>query len=140
VGVTNPEAWVANVQTLYRTGDAEGVSRLYANGAITRFGSRILTPHEVHSHPQEWFGRLEQYELTRTFRAASGDVVVSETVASYITKSDGVRHREFGVDIYWVNPSGQIYHKHTMEVVEPYRSSGLDRVDEACRGHGGAMK
>ena len=28
--------------------------------------------------------------------------------------------REFGIDVYWVNDAGRIYHKHTSEVVEPY--------------------
>jgi hypothetical protein len=80
---------------------------------------------------------LERYELTRTFRAAFGDIIVSETIASYFTKKDGAHHREFGVDIYWVNDAGKIYHKHTMEVVEPYRDDALRQVDEACGVHGG---
>ena len=79
-----------------------------------------MGPAEVHAHPAEWFGSLDEYELTRTFRAATGDIIVSETVASYIKKSDGKRYREFGVDVYWVNDQGKIYHKHTSEVVEPY--------------------
>ena len=63
---------------------------------------------------------LEEYEITRTFRAATGDIIVSETTASYIRKEDGKRYREFGIDVYWVNDAGKIYHKHTSEVVEPY--------------------
>ena len=79
-----------------------------------------LTPEEVHAHPKEWFDSLEEYEITRTFRAATGDIIVSETTASYIKKEDGKRYREFGIDVYWVNDEGKIYHKHTSEIVEPY--------------------
>ena len=63
---------------------------------------------------------LDDYQIERTFRAATGDIIVSETLASYIVKADGQRYREFGVDVYWVNDQGLIYHKHTSEVVEPF--------------------
>jgi ketosteroid isomerase-like protein len=127
VAVKDPKAWVANVQRLYRAYDADGVSALYTDDATTIFGSRVMGPAEVHAHPAEWFGSLDEYELTRTFRAATGDIIVSETVASYIKKSDGKRYREFGVDVYWVNDDGKIYHKHTSEVVEPYDLRPLPR-------------
>jgi ketosteroid isomerase-like protein len=120
VAVKDPVAWVKNVERLYRANDAAAVSALYTEDAVTVFGSRVLGPAEVHAHPKEWFDSLLEYELTRTFRAATGDVIVSETTASYIKKADGKRHREFGIDVYWVNDEGRIYHKHTSEVVEPY--------------------
>jgi hypothetical protein len=120
MAVADPKAWVANVARLYRANDAEGVSALYTEDAITIFGSRVLSPEEVHAHPKEWFESLLEYEIERTFRAATGDIIVSETLASYIKKEDGKRYREFGVDVYWVNDQGKIYHKHTSEVVEPF--------------------
>lgn len=120
MAVKDPEAWVKNVERLYRAKDAAGVSALYAEKALTIFGSRVLQPEEVHAHPAEWFDSLAEYEIARTFRAATGDVIVSETTASYIKKCDGKRYSEFGIDIYWVNDEGKIYHKHTSEIVEPY--------------------
>ena len=120
MAVKDPAAWVKNVERLYRARDAEGVSNLYTEDAVTVSGSRIRNPADVHAHPAEWFGSLEEYEITRTFRAASGDIIVSETAATYIKKADGKRYQEFGIDIYWVNDAGKIYHKHTSEVVEPY--------------------
>lgn len=120
MAVRDPEAWVKNVERLYRANDADGVSSLYTDDAITIFGSRVLSPAEVHAHPKEWFDSLIDYQIERTFRAATGDIIVSETIASYIVKADGQRYREFGVDVYWVNDEGKIYHKHTSEVVEPY--------------------
>ena len=120
MGVKDPEAWVRNVERLYQARDAAGVSALYTRDAITVFGSRVLLPDEVHAHPAEWFDSLREYEITRTFRAATGDIIVSETTASYIKKSDGKRYSEFGVDVYWVNGEGKIYHKHTSEIVEPF--------------------
>jgi ketosteroid isomerase-like protein len=120
MAVKNPEAWVKNVERLYRARDAKGVSDLYTEDAVTVSGSRVRDPADVHAHPAEWFGSLEEYEITRTFRAASGDIIVSETLATYIKKADGKRYQEFGIDIYWVNDAGKIYHKHTSEVVEPY--------------------
>lgn len=120
MAVKDPAAWVKNVERLYRAYDAEAVSALYTEDAVTIFGSRVMSPAEVHAHPAEWFGSLEAYEITRTFRAATGDIIVSETVASYVKKADGKRYSEFGVDVYWVNDAGRIYHKHTSEVVEPY--------------------
>jgi nuclear transport factor 2 (NTF2) superfamily protein len=129
VAVKDPEAWVKNVERLYRAHDAAGVAALYASEARTRMGSLYLTAAEVHAHPQEWFDSLDEYELTRTFRAASGDVIVSETTASYLTKADGKRYREFGIDVYWVNDAGLIYHKHTSEIVERYGLRELTDVD-----------
>jgi ketosteroid isomerase-like protein len=120
MAIKDPQAWVKHVEKLYRAYDAEGVSALYADDAVTIAGSRVLGPAEVHAHPKEWFDSLEEYEITRTFRAATGDIVVSETTASYIKKSDGKRYREFGIDVYWINDAGKIYHKHTSEIVEPY--------------------
>ncbi len=120
MAVSDPEAWVKNVEKLYRAYDAEGVSALYTEDAITIMGSRVLSPAEVHAHPKEWFDSLEEYEIKRTFRASTGDIIVSETVASYIVKAESKRYREFGVDVYWVNDEGLIYHKHTSEIVEPY--------------------
>lgn len=120
MAVADPEAWVKNVERLYRAYDAEGVSALYTADAITIAGSRVLSPEQVHAHPKEWFDSLEDYQLTRTFRAATGDVIVSETAASYIVKKDGKKYREWGVDVYWVNDDGLIYHKHTSEIVEPF--------------------
>jgi ketosteroid isomerase-like protein len=120
MAVRDPKAWVKNVEKLYRANDAEGVSNLYTEDAITIFGSRVMSPQEVHAHPKEWFDNLIDYQIERIFRAAEGDIIVSETNASYIKKSDGKRYREFGVDVYWVNDQGKIYHKHTSEVVEPY--------------------
>jgi ketosteroid isomerase-like protein len=120
MAVKDPEAWVKNVERLYRARDAQGVSDLYTEDAVTVSGSRVRDPADVHAHPAEWFGSLEEYEITRTFRAASGDIIVSETLATYIKKADGKRYQEFGIDIYWVNDAGKIYHKHTSEVVEPY--------------------
>jgi len=120
MAVKDPAAWVKNVERLYRANDADAVSALYTADAVTIFGSRVLGPAEVHAHPREWFGSLREYEIERTFRAATGDIIVSETVASYIKREDGKRYREFGVDVYWVNDDGKIYHKHTSEVVEPY--------------------
>lgn len=120
MAVADPEAWVKNVERLYRAYDAEGVSALYTADAITIAGSRVLSPEQVHAHPKEWFDSLDDYQLTRTFRAATGDVIVSETAASYIIKKDGKKYREWGVDVYWVNDDGLIYHKHTSEIVEPF--------------------
>jgi ketosteroid isomerase-like protein len=120
MAVKDPVAWVANVQRLYRAYDAEGVSALYTDDAITIAGSRVLTPDLVHTHPKEWFDSLEDYQITRKFRAATGDIIVSETEASYIIKKEGKRYKEWGVDVYWVNDQGKIYHKHTSEIVEPY--------------------
>jgi nuclear transport factor 2 (NTF2) superfamily protein len=120
MAVPDPKAWVKNVERLYRAYDAEGVSALYTADAITIAGSRVLSPQEVHAHPKEWFDSLDDYQIERTFRAATGDIIVSETLASYIKKEDGLRYKEFGVDVYWVNDEGLIYHKHTSEVVEPF--------------------
>ena len=129
MAVRNPEAWVKNVERLYRARDAQGVAALYADDAVTISGSRVRSPAEVQAHPQEWFDSLEEYEITRTFRAATGDIIVSETTASYIKKEDGKRYREFGIDVYWVNDEGKIYHKHTSEVVEPYGLRELTDLD-----------
>ncbi|MGE3334235.1 MAG: nuclear transport factor 2 family protein [Rhodospirillaceae bacterium] len=120
MAVADPAAWVKNVERLYRAYDAEGVSALYTDDAITIAGSRVLSPEQVHAHPKEWFDSLDDYQITRKFRAATGDIIVSETEASYIIKKDGKRYREWGVDVYWVNDQGKIYHKHTSEIVEPY--------------------
>lgn len=120
MAVPDPVAWVKNVERLYRAYDAEGVSALYTEDAITIAGSRVLTPEQVHAHPKEWFDSLDDYRITRKFRAATGDIIVSETEASYIVKKDGKRYKEWGVDVYWVNDDGKIYHKHTSEIVEPY--------------------
>ena len=120
MAVADPAAWVKNVERLYRAYDADGVSALYTADAITIAGSRVLSPEQVHAHPKEWFDSLEDYQIERTFRAATGDIIVSETLASYIIKKDGKRYKEFGVDVYWVNDDGLIYHKHTSEIVEPY--------------------
>jgi nuclear transport factor 2 (NTF2) superfamily protein len=129
MGVQDPATWVKNVERLYRAQDAEGVSALYATDARTRMGSLYLTPEEVHAHPREWFDSLDEYEITRTFRAACGDVIVSETTASYVVRAEGTRYREFGVDVYWVNDDGLIYHKHTSEIVEPYGLRELTDLD-----------
>jgi len=130
MAVPDPVAWVAEVERLYRAQDADGVSALYGPTARTRFGSLLMTPEQVHDHPREWFDSLDEYEISRTFRAATGDVIVSETTASYIVKDDGQRYREFGVDVYWVDDDGVIYHKHTSEVVEPF---GLrEPTDDDC--------
>jgi nuclear transport factor 2 (NTF2) superfamily protein len=120
MAVADPGAWVKNVERLYRAYDADGVSALYTADAITIAGSRVLSPEQVHAHPKEWFDSLDEYRIERTFRAATGDIIVSETAASYIVKKDGKRYKEFGVDVYWVNDDGLIYHKHTSEIVEPY--------------------
>lgn len=125
MGVKDPEAWVKEVERLYRAADAAAVSALYTEDAVTVFGSRVLGPAEVHAHPAEWFGSLLEYRIERTFRAATGDIIVSETTASYIKKADGTRYREFGVDVYWVNDEGLIYHKHTSEIVEPFDARPL---------------
>jgi hypothetical protein len=69
--------------------------------------------------------------------AAPGDVIVSETTASYTIRAEGRKCREFGVDVYWVNDEGLIYHKHTCEVVEDYRDDALDAAREACQVHQG---
>ena len=129
MAVKDPVAWVRNVERLYRAHDADGVSALYAPDARTRMGSRYLTPEEVHAHPAEWFASLDDYQLTRTFRAAYGDVIVSETTASYVIRAEGKRYREFGIDVYWVNDDGLIYHKHTSEIVEPYGLRELTDLD-----------
>jgi nuclear transport factor 2 (NTF2) superfamily protein len=128
--IDDPIAWVANVERLYKSGDAAGVSALYAPEARTRFGSRYMTPDEVHEHPAEWFAGLRDYQLSRTFRAATGNILVSETVASYIKTSDGRRYREFGVDIYWLNDDGLILHKHTSEIVEPF--DAVAHIEDDC--------
>ena len=129
MAVKDPAAWVKNVERLYRAHDADGVSALYTEECRTRMGSRYLTPEEVHAHPKEWFASLDEYEISRTFRAAYGDIIVSETTASYIVRAEGTRYREFGVDVYWVNGGGKIYHKHTSEIVEPYGLRELTDLD-----------
>jgi hypothetical protein len=132
MAVKDPVAWVKNVERLYRAHDAEAVSQLYTADCRVRFGGQLFTPEEVHRHPHEWFGSLDNYEIRRTFRAAYGDIIVSETTASYTKRSvdlaavgdgrylAGERYREYGVDIYWVNDEGKIYHKHVLETVEPF--------------------
>lgn len=129
--VVDPVAWVKNIERLYQAHDAKAVSNLYTPDCRVRVGATLLTPEEVHRHPYEWFGSLEDYRIRRTFRAAYGDIIVSETTASYVKKSvevdavgddryeAGRRYREFGVDVYWVNDEGKIYHKHVTETVEP---------------------
>jgi nuclear transport factor 2 (NTF2) superfamily protein len=133
MGVSDPRAWVANVERLYQAHDAAGVEALYEPTARTRMGSRYLTPREVHEHPYEWFDSLDDYRLTRTFRAASGDIIVSETTAEYVIKTEGKRYREFGIDVYWVNDEGRIYHKHTSEIVEPYDQSEMTDHFKGCQ-------
>jgi hypothetical protein len=145
MGVRDPAAWVEHVQQLYRSLDAEGVAALYTDDCRTFHAGRLFTPEQVHRHPHEWFGSLEDYRIERTFRAAFGDVIVSETRASYEKSSTdpdavgderyqaGLRYREYGIDIYWVNQAGRIYHKHNVEIVAP--DTG-DEPDEAV--HPGA--
>ena len=133
MAVSDPKAWVANIERLYQAHDAAGVEALYLPAARTRMGSRYLTPREVHDHPQEWFASLDDYQITRTFRAATGDIIVSETTASYVVKAEGKRYREFGIDVYWVNDEGKIYHKHTSEIVEPYGLRELTDNFEGCQ-------
>ena len=133
MGVPDPKAWVANVERLYQAHDAAGVEALYAPEARTRMGSRYLTPNQVHEHPHEWFDSLDDYQITRTFRAATGDIIVSETTASYVVKAEGKRYREFGVDVYWVSDEGVIYHKHTSEIVEPFETSEPTDFDVCTR-------
>ena len=133
MGVSDPKAWVANVERLYQAHDAAGVEALYLPTARTRMGSRCLTPREVHEHPYEWFNSLDDYQLTRTFRAATGDIIVSETIADYVIKGEGTRYHEFGIDVYWVNGQGRIYHKHTSEIVEPYGLRELTDHFEGCQ-------
>ncbi len=135
MGVSDPEAWVKNIERLYRAYDAKGVEALYTDDARTRFASTIHPPEWVHAHPADWFSSLQEYEITRTFRASTGDIIVSETTASYLLKNDRKRYREFGVDIYWVNDEGRIYHKHTMEVVQPYTADDLSDVERFCAPH-----
>jgi hypothetical protein len=137
MGVPNPEEWVKNVERLYRANDAEGVAALYLPTAQTRVGSEVKDPAWVQRHPHEWFDSLTDYEITRTFRAATKGIIVSETAASYVIKAEGRRYREFGADVYWVNNDGRILHKHTTEIVEPFIEGGLVGIDEACRFHGG---
>jgi hypothetical protein len=141
--VVDPVLWVKNVERLYRTHDATAVSNLYAPDCRVRVGATLLTAEEVHRHPFEWFGSLEDYRIQRTFRAAYGDIIVSETTASYVKKSveteavgddsyeAGRRYREFGVDIYWVNDEGRIYHKHVTETVEPDLGRELGEADHS---------
>ena len=143
MAVKDPAAWVKNVEHLYRSCDATAVSELYTADCTVRVGAQLYDPEEVHRHPFEWFGSLADYEITRTFRAAYGDIIVSETVATYRKKSvdpdavgddryvAGERYREFGVDIYWVNDEGRIYHKHVLETVEP---SELGDLGEPVHG------
>lgn len=131
MGVKDPAAWVKNIERLYRAHDAGAVAELYLPDARTRFGGKLFTPEEVQRHPQEWFSSLADYEITRTFRAAFGDIIVSETTARYRKVSvaeaavgderyeAGQPYREYGVDLYWVNEAGRIYHKHVLELVEP---------------------
>ena len=121
MAVADPESWVRNVERLYQSHDAAGVAALYLP--------------EAHDHPAEWFDSLDDYELTRTFRAAYGDIIVSETTASYTIRAEGRKCREFGIDVYWVNDDGLIYHKHTSEVVEDYRDDALDATREVCSLH-----
>jgi len=64
MAVADPEAWVRNVERLYQAHDAVGVAALYTPQARTKFGSRVLTPQEVHDHPAEWFDSLDDYVLT----------------------------------------------------------------------------
>ena len=139
--VVDPAAWVKNVERLYRAHDAKAVSNLYTADCRVRVGATLLTPEEVHRHPYEWFGSLEDYRIRRTFRAAYGDIIVSETTASYVKKSveaeavgddryeAGRRYREFGVDVYWVDDEGRIYHKHVTETVEPDDEREPDEAD-----------
>ena len=139
--VVDPVAWVKNVERLYRTHDAEGVSNLYTPDCRVRVGATLLSPEEVHRHPYEWFRSLEDYQIRRTFRAAYADIIVSETTATYIKRSvaadavgddryqEGRRYREFGVDVYWVNDEGRIYHKHVTETVEPDDERPPDEAD-----------
>ena len=142
MAVKDPAAWVKNVERLYRSHDAAAVSGLYTADCNVRAGAHLYGPEEVHRHPFEWFGSLRDYEITRTFRAAYGDIIVSETVATYTKKSvdpdavgddryrSGTRYREFGVDIYWVNDEGRIYHKHVLETVEAIDAAGLGDLGE----------
>ena len=99
MAVADPVAWVRNVERVYQAHDVAGVAALYAPGARAKFGSRVLAPREVHDHPAEWFASLDEYVLTRTFRAAYGDVV-SGTTASYAIRAEGRECREFGIDVY----------------------------------------
>ena len=75
MAVRDPKAWVKNVERLYRANDADGVSNLYTADSITIFGSRVLSPQEVHAHPKEWFSSLIDYQIERIFRASNGDIV-----------------------------------------------------------------
>lgn len=129
--VRDPAAWVERVQQLYRAHDAPAVSDLYTEDCRVFHAGQLFTPEQVHRHPHEWFGSLKDYRIERTFRAAYGDIIVSETRASYEKASvddaavgderyeAGQRYREYGVDLYWVNQQGRIYHKHNIEVVVP---------------------
>ena len=73
--------------------------------------TRIRTSGSIHSR---------NTRSPETFRAATGDIFVSETTASYINKPMESATRNSAIDIYWLNDAGKIYHKHTSEVVEPY--------------------
>jgi hypothetical protein len=76
--------------------------------------------------PEAWVRHVERLYQNR-----------DETTASYVIRAEGRKCREFGVDIYWVNDDGLIYHKHTCEVVDDYRGDALEEAAEACAAHPG---
>ncbi len=135
MGVANPAEWLQNVEALYQRQDAAAISDLHTAEAQTRFGSRILRPAEVHAHPAEWFAALSHYDSRRSLLAAVGDLVISESAARYVTNDDGTEHQEFGLDIFWVNDSGKIYHKHHYEVLEPFQPGAREFAEAVCRAH-----
>ncbi|HEV3364287.1 MAG TPA: nuclear transport factor 2 family protein [Acidimicrobiia bacterium] len=108
-----PEVLVHRAEDAYNALDVDRVLDLFTSDAVFHMNGKLVAKgtDELRRWHERLFAAVSEYRLTKTLRAASGDVITVEFTETYRSAKDGTPMQGFGGE-FWTMEGDRLAEWH----------------------------
>ena len=111
----DPVAFLREIEEAWRRRDGAAAAAAYSEDAVLVWGSnRTRTGAELRSWPGQWFEYAKDLQISKHFRAFTGDCLASEWESRYTHPDSGKVILERGAEFFFIR-DGEVYRHHMFE-------------------------
>jgi nuclear transport factor 2 (NTF2) superfamily protein len=113
--LVDPIRFLREAEAAWQQGDPDAAVAAYTDDAIIFYGEELSrTGEEVREWARRWFGHVDDFEITKTFRAFSDGCLASEWRSEYTDPATGKRMIERGAEFFFFR-GNKVYRHHMFE-------------------------
>lgn len=111
----DPVAYLRAIERAWQARDGEAAAAAYTHDAILVYGNgQRRTGAALREWPQRWFDYATDLQISKTFRAFTGDCLAGEWESRYTHPQTGEPICERGAELFFLR-DGKVYLHHMYE-------------------------